>query len=172
VETDDRHVDLIRRLRVTEPAPEQMRRVDRVIHDGVMDADQVVFDAATGTVTIPFAQEPDNFEDLPGPPLERPVLRRTTWRYREYRVPLYRAVLLLRRVRSFDMGTTGEAWGYLTQLKWEPWLSRIRIPLGARDDAVAVVESFDLEVRLTAGRAGSIRRRIGRFTAIETDRWR
>jgi hypothetical protein len=140
-----------------------LRRVSGALHDAYIDG-PVEHDQIAGVVVVPFLQ--DGWAD--GPRVEQ-VQTRQTWRYREYRVTFFRGRLILRRVRGVEQPDDWDDDLMLTGLAFSPQTNQVHV--FAAEPLLVTVEALDAQVEISDEPGGHVRRRIGRFTLIASDKW-
>jgi hypothetical protein len=140
-----------------------LEQVSGAVHDAYIDG-PVEHDPAAGVVTLPLLQE--GWSD--GPPAEQ-LPTRETWRFREYRVTFFRGALVVRRVLAVH---GAEAWTdgpMIESVAFDPRRSVVRVR-GA-EDLQLTVDALAVEVQVSREAGGHVRRRIGKLTGAESDRW-
>jgi hypothetical protein len=145
-------------------SPEELQEIAGVTHDARFNGrEAVVFDEGAAQLTISFEQEGGAW--CGGP---EPELVRETWRYREYRVPLLRGRLIIRRVlavRNLD------EWGDMEMLVGIDYNRRHGEVRVYADGALRVqVSAVDVVATITDEVAGALRRRNRKLTRVQSDK--
>ena len=148
--------------RLTATTPDALEEIEALIHDAHFDSADIVHDESAGTLTIPFAQEDEDWEG-DEPPWE--LLRQTRW-YDEHRVPFYAGRLTVHHVTAVDLPGFEDIW-MLVGIRYDAGPGRVRI--NALDQIDAHVERLRVEAELTGTVALNIRRRSYRLLNAERD---
>lgn len=140
-----------------------VQELSGAVHDAYIDG-ELDYDRTAAVVVIPLLQEgwPE------GPPGER-VATRETWRYREYRVTFFRGRLIVRRVRAVDAPDDWPDAPMIEAVAFDAAAQQLRVR--ADEWLRLTVDALDVELELSPTPGGHVRRRVGRFTGIESDRW-
>lgn len=135
--------------------------ISGVIHDALLDIDDVEHDAAAWTLTIPFAQDWGQAADAEEVPEAELVA--VTWRYREEKVPFMRGLLRIANVRGVELDRgIGDA-AMLLGLRYDGDTSRLTID-GVSGDIVATVDRLDVTCELSRDEVAMyVRRRHSRL---------
>jgi hypothetical protein len=141
-----------------------LEEISGAVHDAYVDG-SVEHDRAAGVVVIPILQEgwPE------GPPGEC-VPTHDTWRYREYRVTLFRGRLIVRRVQAVH---ESDDWTYAPMIEdvgFDAQAHEVRVQSSSGCLRLTVA-ALDAEVELSHEPGGHVRRRVGRLTGIESESW-
>ena len=142
---------------------ESLGEISGALHDAYIGG-PIEHDRAAGVVVVPFLQEgwPE------GPPGER-VRKRETWRYREDRVTFFRGQLIVRQVRAVHVPDGWIDEPTIESVGVDPHGSEVRVR--ASQCLRLTVDALDIEVWISREPGGHVRRRVGKFTGIESDRW-
>jgi transposase InsO family protein len=140
-----------------------LRRVSDAVHDAYIDG-LIEHDRAAGVVAVPFLQE--GFAE--GPPREQ-VRTGETWRYREYRVTFFRGRLVIRRVRAVQEPDGWDDELMIYSAEFDPQMNQVRVCSG--ECLRVTVDALDVHVEVSGEPGGHVRRRVGKFTGIVSDKW-
>jgi hypothetical protein len=140
-----------------------LAQISGAVDDAYIDG-PVEYDQAAGVVTLPLLQEgwPD------GPPADC-LPTRETWRYREYRVTFFRARLVVRRVQALQGADAWTDGPMIDSVTFDARRSVIWVR--GSDDLLLTVGALDVEVVISREPGGHVRRRVGKLTGAESDRW-
>ena len=148
--------------RLSATTPGGLEEIDALIHDAHFDSSDIVHDETAGTLTIPFAQEDQDWEG-DEPPWE--LLRQTRW-YDEHRVPFYAGRLTVHNVTAVELPGFEDTW-MLVGIRYDAAPGRVRID--ALDRIDAYVTRLHVEAELTGTVALDIKRRSYRLLNAERD---
>jgi hypothetical protein len=154
-------MSIVKRLRAT--TPEELEEVAGCVHDAYFEHEQVVFDEAACTVTVPFVQEGGEWLELPHASLPEPEVLRKTWRYKEYRVPFLRCEVVVHSARSVHLGPkdTFPDPGMLDYIEYDSAGAQVLIRAVTGPEISVQVDSLQLEMVITDAVALNVRRRRG-----------
>jgi hypothetical protein len=136
-----------------------------VVHDAWFDIDGVVHDEACQTLVIPFAQEWEwgpMLEDPAWPDAPKPELTRTTWRYREERVPFMRGTLRIADVESVAIDKGARDAAMLLGIRYDSTTRSITVE-GVSGNLLVRVQRLHVTVEFLPEVVLYVRRRHGRF---------
>jgi hypothetical protein len=152
-----------------ESVPE-LDEISGVVHDAWFDVDEVVRDRAAGTVTVPFAQDPGQFDaDEQCRDDPRPQLLRRTWRYTEERVPFIRGVLRVGHVVALSEDDEFGDAAMLLGTSYDEATRRVTVR-AASGNVTAVVERLGVTVEIHPHEVALyVRRRRSRLSGAESD---
>jgi hypothetical protein len=130
------------------------------VGDAYFEADAINYDAAIGTLEVPFEQEP--WDPDSGADSSSWELTKRTWWKREYRVPFLRCAVIVRNVVRVDgLDTFGRDDPFvLTAVAWNESREAVEIVAGS-SVLLAVVRRFDVEQVVTDEVATWRRRSVG-----------
>src|SRR3954467_13664637 len=100
--------------------PEALEAIGGGIHDAGVDIADVHHDEATRALAVPFAQEwgwGPMLDDPDWRHAPKPELLKTTWRYREERVPFMRGTLRIAEIESCTLDPRAGDAAMLTDLR-------------------------------------------------------
>lgn len=140
-----------------------LKGISSAVHDAYL-VDGYNYDREAQVVIVPLLQE--GWPDGAAPDS---VLTRNTWRYREYLVTFFRGQLVVRQVEAVN---ADEDWADGPMLLGVDFDARTRqVSVVASDPLRLTVRALDVEVEVSSDPGGQVRRRIGRFTGIQSDKW-
>jgi hypothetical protein len=158
---------------LTATTPNELKDLSGCVHDAYFEHEQVVFDEATRTVTVPFAQEGGQWVELADSQLPEPELLREKkwWRSAVYRVPLLRCEVVVHKARSVDVGPEDAPLdpGMLDHIEYDSGSGSIMFRTVTGPQITARVHSLRVDIAVTDAVALHVRRRHGLFGII-TDR--
>jgi len=153
--------------------PDGLEEVSGVIHDAWFDIDGVRYDETTQVLIIPFAQEGGWGPMLDDPAWRdapKPELVRTSWRYRDERVPFVRGTLRITAVESVTLDQGAGDAAMLLELLYDSATRRLTVE-GVSGDLVARVHRLDVTAELVNEVALYVRRRHGLLGVSDSAEW-
>jgi hypothetical protein len=134
-----------------------------LIHDAWFDVEDVAHDVETRTLVIPFAQEWDwgpMREDPAWRDAPKPELTKTTWRYREERVPFVRGTLRIADVESVAIDASAGDAAMLLGIRYDTTTDCVTVE-GVSGNLSAHVQRLNVSAELRTEIAHYVRRRHG-----------